>query len=63
MRQPRNPVARDLRTPKYRPRTVAPRKGKGSYRRTDNRRPDERRDGGSVFGVRVRGPGSARAAA
>lgn len=29
----RNPIARDLRTPKYRPRVVRPRKGKGSYRR------------------------------
>jgi alternative ribosome-rescue factor len=32
-RKPRNPIARDLRTPKYRPRVVRPRKGKGSYRR------------------------------
>lgn len=29
----RNPIARDLRTPKYRLRVVKPRKGKGSYRR------------------------------
>jgi alternative ribosome-rescue factor len=29
----RNPIARDLRTPKYRVRIVRPRKGKGSYSR------------------------------
>jgi hypothetical protein len=36
----RNPIARDLATPKYRARTVAPKRGAGSYRR--NRRPDIR---------------------
>jgi stalled ribosome alternative rescue factor ArfA len=29
----RNPVARDLRTPKYRPQVVKAKKGKGSYNR------------------------------
>jgi stalled ribosome alternative rescue factor ArfA len=29
----RNPMARDLRTPKYRPQVVKPKKGKGSYNR------------------------------
>ncbi len=32
----RNPVARDLRTPKYAKRIVRARKGKGSYRRSRN---------------------------
>ena len=43
----RNPVARDLRTPKYAKRVVRPKKGKGAYQR--NRRPDIRRDGGSAL--------------
>tara|TARA_X000000368_G_C22388743_1_gene432299 strand:- start:56 stop:163 length:108 start_codon:yes stop_codon:yes gene_type:complete len=29
----RNPIAKDLRTRKYKPRVVRPKKGKGSYRR------------------------------
>jgi|TARA_B100000902_G_C27154434_1_gene835411 alternative ribosome-rescue factor len=29
----RNPIAKDLRTKKYKPRVVRPKKGKGSYRR------------------------------
>ena len=29
----RNPMARDLRAPKYRPLVVKPKKGKGSYNR------------------------------
>ena len=29
----RNPIAKDLRTRKYKPRVVSPKKGKGSYRR------------------------------
>jgi len=29
----RNPMARDLRTPKYRPQVVKAKKGKGSYNR------------------------------
>jgi len=28
-----NPIAQDLRTQKYRPRVVKPKKGKGSYSR------------------------------
>ena len=28
-----NPIAKDLRSPKYRVRVVRPKKGKGSYRR------------------------------
>ena len=32
----RNPIALDLRTPKYRSRTVKPKKGKGSYTRKKN---------------------------
>lgn len=33
MRRPtkRNPIARDLRTPKYRLRVIRPRKGRGAY--------------------------------
>ena len=30
----RNPVAKDLRTPKYKQRTIKPKKGKGSYSRS-----------------------------
>ena len=30
----RNPIARDLRTPKFRLRVIKPKKGKGSYTRT-----------------------------
>ena len=29
----RNPIARDLATPKYRQRVIRPKRGKGSYRR------------------------------
>ena len=32
----RNPIALDLRTPKYKSRTVRPKKGKGSFTRKDN---------------------------
>ena len=32
----RNPIALDLRTPKYRSRTVKPKKGKGSFTRNSN---------------------------
>ena len=32
----RNPIALDLRTPKYRSRTVKPKKGKGSFIRKSN---------------------------
>ena len=28
-----NPIAKDVRTPKYKPRVVKPKKGKGSYKR------------------------------
>ena len=28
-----NPIAKDVRTPKYKPRIVKPKKGKGSYKR------------------------------
>ena len=31
MRAKRNPIARDLRTPKYKPRVVRPKKGAGAY--------------------------------
>lgn len=33
----RSSVKREVRTPKYRMRVVKSRKGKGSYKRTDNR--------------------------
>tara|TARA_B100001287_G_scaffold121784_1_gene102626 strand:- start:211 stop:318 length:108 start_codon:yes stop_codon:yes gene_type:complete len=29
----RNPIAEDLRTPKYKKRVITPRKGKGSFKR------------------------------
>ena len=32
----RNPIALDFRTPKYRSRTVKPKKGKGSFTRKIN---------------------------
>ena len=32
-----NPVAHDLRTPKYRPRVAAAKKGKGAYSRKNKR--------------------------
>ena len=32
----RNPIALDLRTPKYKSRTVKPKKGKVSFTRKDN---------------------------
>jgi|TARA_B100001094_G_scaffold284667_1_gene298309 alternative ribosome-rescue factor len=28
-----NPMAKDVRTPKYKPRVVQPKKGKGSFKR------------------------------
>ena len=28
-----NPIAKEVRTPKYKPRVVKPKKGKGSYKR------------------------------
>ena len=28
-----NPIAKDVRTPKYKPSVVQPKKGKGSYKR------------------------------
>ena len=31
-----NPIAKDVRTPKYKPRVVQPKKGKGSYNRKRN---------------------------
>ena len=30
-----NPMAKDVRTPKYKPRVVQPKKGKGSYKRVN----------------------------
>lgn len=33
----RNPVAKEIRTAKFRPRVVKPRKGKGSYSRKGNK--------------------------
>jgi stalled ribosome alternative rescue factor ArfA len=33
MAKRRNPAAQAVRTPMYRPRVVAPKKGKGSYKR------------------------------
>lgn len=33
--KPRNPIAKELRTAKYRQRVVKPKKGKGSFSRTD----------------------------
>ena len=39
----KNPVARGLRTPRYRVRTVKPKKGKGAYNRgTEKRKLDAR---------------------
>jgi len=35
----RNPMAREVRTSKYKPRVVKPKKGKGSYKRKQE--PDE----------------------
>ena len=32
----KNPVAKDLRTPKYKKRIVKPKKGKGSFKRKKN---------------------------
>jgi|TARA_B110000908_G_scaffold93479_1_gene110734 alternative ribosome-rescue factor len=32
----RNPIAKDLRTPKYKKRTVKSKKGKGSFKRKKN---------------------------
>jgi hypothetical protein len=46
----RNPVAQDLRSPKYKSRTVASKKGVASYKRPSNRRPDVSRGGDSRFG-------------
>jgi alternative ribosome-rescue factor len=34
----RNPVAKDLRTPKYRMRVVGSKKGKGSFQRNEKHR-------------------------
>jgi alternative ribosome-rescue factor len=31
----RNPIAKEVRSEKYRPRIVKPRKGKGSYKRKE----------------------------
>lgn len=31
--KPRDPIARDLCTPKYRQRVIQPKKGKGSFKR------------------------------
>lgn len=39
-RRKANSVAKDLRTPKYRQRVEAPRKGKGSYNRGIQQRED-----------------------
>ena len=33
----KNPIAKDLRTKKYRPRVVKPKKGKGSFKRKKDR--------------------------
>lgn len=43
MRPPRkrNPMARDLRTPKYRPRVVRARKGKAAYNRHERGRNED----------------------
>ena len=32
----RNPIAKEVRTPKYKTRTVKPKKGKGSFKRLKN---------------------------
>jgi len=37
----RNPVARDLRTPKYRMRVVGAKKGKGSFKRKEKYQSDQ----------------------
>lgn len=44
---PRNVIAQDLWTPKYRTKVEAQRKGAKSYDR--KRRPDSRQDGVSIF--------------
>jgi alternative ribosome-rescue factor len=35
----KNPMAKEVRTPKYKPKVVKPKKGKGSFKR--NKEPDE----------------------
>ena len=45
----RNPIARDLRSPKYKKRVVSAKRGKGSYKRPTNRRPEHLRDGDFLF--------------
>ena len=37
-----NPIAKDVRTPKYKPRVVQPKKGKGSYKRVNEH--EQRKD-------------------
>ena len=37
-----NPIAKDVRTPKYKPRVVKPKKGKGSYKRVNEH--EQRKD-------------------
>jgi alternative ribosome-rescue factor len=39
----KNPMAKEVRTPKYKPKVVKPKKGKGSFKR--NKEPDERWSG------------------
>jgi len=38
-RKKSNPIAKEVRTPKYKTRTVKPKKGKGSFKRKNE--PDE----------------------
>jgi len=39
MRKKPNPIAKQIRTPKFRPRVVKPKKGKGSFKR--NKEPED----------------------
>ena len=45
----KNPVAKDLRTAKYRKRIVQAKRGKGSYNRKENRRLVSRPNGDFPF--------------
>ena len=45
-----NPVARDLRSPKYRMRVVEPGKGRGSYKRRDKH--TKREEAENLFATR-----------
>lgn len=50
---PRNPFARLLVGAQYRRRVEAKKTGMGSYKRSNNRRPDNRLDGDSFFDLGI----------